>query len=230
MGTKRKLLSLLGKLVFVCRVVQPGRIFIRRLFTASTRVKLLYNRVKLNNESMKDVLWWLAFIKVWNHKSVFFEDHWTSARVLLFSTDASNLGMGAVFNTSWWSVPFNSAHLKFPIAWRELFAIVVACRVWGHLLASRRVLVDCDNLAMVHSVNKGTSKNPHIMALVRDLYFVCSFFSFDLRLRHLAGIHNIGPDLLSRLNLKKFHATFPLADKDPIHVQASYLDYKAKLI
>ena len=107
--------------------------------------------------------------------------------------------MGAVLHSSWWSAPFNAAHLKLPIAWRELLAIVVSCRLWGHTFTTKRVLIQCDNLAMVHSVNKGTSKNPAIMSLVRDLYFVCSHFNFDIRLTHLAGVLNIGPDLLSRL-------------------------------
>jgi hypothetical protein len=136
------------------------------------------------------------------------------------------MGMGAVLHNSWWSAPFNPAHLKLPIAWRELFAIVVSCRVWGHLFTSKRVLVSCNNLAMVHCVNKGTSKNPDIMSLVRDLYFVCTFFAFDLRMKHLAGIHNICPDLLSRLNLKKFHEQFPLASKTPTTVPPAYLKYQ----
>ena len=31
-GTKRELLSLIGKLIFLCRIVVPGRIFLRRLY------------------------------------------------------------------------------------------------------------------------------------------------------------------------------------------------------
>ena len=107
--------------------------------------------------------------------------------------------MGAVYQSHWWSAPFNAAHLKLPIAWRELFAIVVACRVWGHEFASKRIMIECDNLAVVFSVNNGTSKNHDIMALIRDLFFIGSFFSFDVRLIHVAGTLNVGPDLLSRL-------------------------------
>jgi hypothetical protein len=222
-GPKRKLLSLLGKLVFMCRVVQPGRIFVRRLFNASTRVKLLYHHVKLPIEAIKDVNWWLTFIKVWNGTSVFLEDEWVLSSVLTFASDASNLGMGAVYQSHWWSAPFNAAHIKLPIAWRELFAIVVSCRVWGHHFASKRVLIECDNLAIVHSVNNGTSKNHNIMTLIRDLFFIGCFFSFDVRLTHVPGVLNIGPDLLSQLKFSEFHKQFPDAELTPTPVHESYL-------
>jgi hypothetical protein len=222
-GPKRKLLSLLGKLVFLCRMVQPGRIFTRRLFTASAKVKLLYHRVKLSSESMKDIDWWLSFIKIWNGTSVFLEHNWTLSSVLTFAADASNLGMGAVYLNHWWSAPFNSAHLKFPIAWRELFAILVECRTWGHAWTSKHILIECDNLAIVHSMNNGTSKNCDIMSLIQDIFFLGSYFCFDVRLKHLPGLLNIGPDLLSRLKIPEFAATFPAANKDPTPIPATHL-------
>ena len=40
--TKKELLSLIGKLSFICKVVRPGRIFLRRLIDLSTTVKHLY--------------------------------------------------------------------------------------------------------------------------------------------------------------------------------------------
>ena len=147
----------------------------------------------------------------------------TLSSVLTFADDASNAGMGAVYLNNWWSAPFNSAHLKQPIAWRELFAILVACRTWGHAWTTKRVLIECDNSTIVHSMNNGTSKNPNIMSLIRDIFFLGSFYSFDVRLKHLPGLLNIGPDLLSRLRISEFHATFPHADKAPTPVPASFL-------
>jgi hypothetical protein len=143
--------------------------------------------------------------------------------VLSFASDASDSGMGAVYQSHWWSAPFNSAHWKHHIAWRELLAIVVSCRLWGHEFRSKRVLIECDNLAIVYSVNNGTSKNHDIMSLIRDLFFVGSFFSFDVRLKHVAGVLNVGPDLLSRLKIAKFHNKFPDAELAPTTVPESYL-------
>ena len=91
-GSKRKLLSLLGKLVFLCQIIQPGRIFFRRLFSASTKAKCLHHRVKLTRDALEDIHWWLSFVEIWNHKSVFLEDWWTSNVDLQFATDASSMG------------------------------------------------------------------------------------------------------------------------------------------
>jgi hypothetical protein len=224
-GPKRRLLSLLGKLVFVCRIVQPGRIFIRRLFDASTKVRLLYHRVRLTAEAIRDVTWWRTFLLVWNQKSMFFDDHWTTSAVLNLASDASNAGMGAVFGTSWWFLPFDQSHLAFPIAWRELYAVVVACRVWGHSLSAKRIMIECDNIAIVYSVNKGTSKNPKIMSLIRDLFFTCAFFNFDIRLTHVPGLLNVGPDLLSRLKIRQYLREFPQANAFPTPIPKSHLIY-----
>ena len=40
--TKRELLSLIGKLIFISRVVQPGRTFVRRMIDLSKRIKHLH--------------------------------------------------------------------------------------------------------------------------------------------------------------------------------------------
>jgi hypothetical protein len=73
-GTKRALLSLLGKLVFLTRIISPGRIFMRRLLNLSMGVKHLHYKVKLNRDAKEDVVWWLNCIDRWNHKSVFMEE------------------------------------------------------------------------------------------------------------------------------------------------------------
>ena len=40
--TKRELLSLIGQLQHACRVVRPGRTFLRRMITLSTRAKYIF--------------------------------------------------------------------------------------------------------------------------------------------------------------------------------------------
>ena len=46
--SKRELLSLMGKLLFVSRVVRSGRTFVGRLITLSKRVRHLHHKIKLN--------------------------------------------------------------------------------------------------------------------------------------------------------------------------------------
>jgi hypothetical protein len=55
---------------------------------------------------------------------------------------------------------------KFSVTFLELYPIVVAAVLWGHLWTSKRILVLCDNEATVYIVNKGRSKCLYIMRLM----------------------------------------------------------------
>ena len=68
--SKRELLSLIGKLSFICRVVKSGRNFMRRMIDLSKSVKYLHFRIKLNSCFRADLNWWRAFLPYWNGVSM----------------------------------------------------------------------------------------------------------------------------------------------------------------
>jgi hypothetical protein len=70
--TKRKLLSLIGKLAFAARAVPAGRFFIRRLITLSTKAKKLHHHVRLN-DARADITWWLEVLPTWNGTAQFID-------------------------------------------------------------------------------------------------------------------------------------------------------------
>ena len=103
------------------------------------------------------------------------------------------------------------------INWRELFAVVTACRVWGIELSTKKVLLHCDNESVVNIINSGSSKCRDLMCLVRILHTICVQFNFELKLVHIAGVENVGADRLSRLEVSKFFREFPgMYDGDPV--------------
>ena len=53
--TKRELLSLIGSLSFACKVVKPGRMFLRRLIDLSTSVTNLNHHISLSSEARADI-------------------------------------------------------------------------------------------------------------------------------------------------------------------------------
>ena len=59
--TKRDLLSLIGQLAFVCKIVRPGRTFLRRLIDLSTTVKQWHHHIDLNEEARLDIKCWVEF-------------------------------------------------------------------------------------------------------------------------------------------------------------------------
>jgi hypothetical protein len=207
-GTKRALLSLIGKLVFLCRVVQPGRTFLRRLITLSTHTKQLYHKLKLNSLAKADIVWWLECVDIWNKKSVFLDDLWSTSHDLDFYTDASAFGIGGVYRDLCFARQFDAEHSRRSVAWRELYAVVEACRLWGVLLTGRRIMLQCDNESVVSIVNTGTSKCVLIMDLVRQLFHLAVHYNFDIKLVHIPGVDNVAADMLSRGHLDLFNSTF----------------------
>jgi hypothetical protein len=113
-----------------------------------------------------------------------------------------------VFDDEWFSLELNPEEKQMIIAWRELYAIVLACTTWGHKLCGRKLIIHCDNATICDIVNSGTTKNRDIMCLVRVLYYVCVQFNFMLKLEHIAGVLNIAADRLSRLDLGSFREEF----------------------
>jgi hypothetical protein len=67
----------------------------------------------------------------------------------------------------------------------------------------------------VSIVNTGTSRCPLVMNLVRQLFDIAVFNDFDIRLKHIPGMHNIAADRLSRLDVKGFRLLFPDVCEQP---------------
>jgi hypothetical protein len=207
-GSKRQVLSLLGKLVFLSRIIRPGRIFMRRLITMSTRATKLHHQVKLTKGARDDITWWLDCVREWNQRSFFYDDYWLSSIDLELYTDASGKGIGGVFGWHWFMAQLTVEQSTMSIAWRELYAVLVACVTWGKALTTHRLLVHCDNASVVAIVNSGSSRCPKVMNLVRDLFHVAVYHNFDIRLIHVPGVDNTAADLLSRLEEDKFRFMF----------------------
>ena len=152
-------------------------------------------------------------MRQWNFKSVFYELEWSLANDLSFFKDAFDLACGCVLQSSWTYGPFSDDRKKRSIAWRELYALLVACATWGKRLVGKKILVNCDNTAIVESVNKGSCKCPAIMSLIRELFFVAANHNFECKLRYIPSKKNVEADLLSRLKIRQFQKQFPRFDR-----------------
>ena len=221
--TKRDLLSLIGKLAFACKVVPPGRIFLRRLIDLSTTVGPLHHHVTLNHEARADLRWWLRFLPPWSGTSLFLESHWSPAPDMELYTDASNLGYGAYWAGKWFNNTWTTPQAHHTIAWKELFAILVACSTWGALWARKRIVFHCDNAAVVAIWQRGSCRCPHLMALVRHLFFLAANGHYHVGISHIPGVNNCIADHLSRFSMHAFRHAAPQADPEPTPVQVPVL-------
>eukprot|EP00111_Clytia_hemisphaerica_P017124 TCONS_00050701-protein len=226
--TKRDLLSLIGSLSFACKVIKPGRIFLRRLIDLSTTVSKPHYHVSIPKSVRDDLNMWFTFLKSWNGKSFMLSPIVTS-RSLSLSTDASFLGYGSFFQGHWFSLPWPSStaqHKGQPIhiAIRELFAIYAALTCWRRFFSNQQILIFTDNESIVSVWASGTSKDPRIMCIVRALFFLSVDINASFTFQHVAGKDNTFSDLLSRLQVEKFRSICPASDQHPSAIPTSTMD------
>ena len=218
--TKRELLSLIGFLSFACKVVKPGRIFLRRLIDLSTSVVSLNHFIYLNAEARADIQWWQDFFPLWHGVEIIQPPPISSIDLHLF-TDASDLGLGGVFGPHWFSA-------AWPEAWapsaanhinvRELFAVWVAVHLWGDAWANSAVVVHTDNKSVVDVWLTGSCSDARMMAIIRALFFRCAQINLNLLVAHIPGKSNSNADFLSRLQVQAFLNACPEARNVPTPV------------
>ncbi|XP_060583687.1 uncharacterized protein LOC132739884 isoform X1 [Ruditapes philippinarum] len=220
--TLKKMQSLIGSLNFCCRAVIVGRPFIRRLINSICGLNKPHHHIRVKEDICLDLTMWLHFLKQFNGVSVFHDRFWVSNEdVQLFSDSAGgkNLGFGVYFQGHW-------CHAKWPEVWHELgiteditvlelFPILAALYIWGYELKNKKIRFNCDNFAVVHILNKLTSKSEMVMCIVRVLTLRCLKLNILIKASHVPGCQNNICDALSRFQLTRFRELAPNADEIP---------------
>ena len=211
---KRELQSLVGLLHDASIVISPGRTFLRRLIDL---IKSAHHRpgncfLRLNLAARSDILWWHTFIDGWNGLSMMQSSKLQDPDIILTSDASGSWGCGAYFASHWLQYPWSPQTRDYHITIKELLPIVLAAAVWGKYWENKAILCRCDNEAVVHIVNTGTSRDPVAMGLMRCLYFIAAKFNMLLSATHLAGKANSLADALSRNNAALFLSNYPQAN------------------
>jgi hypothetical protein len=129
--TRKELESLLGHLSHAATVVQPGRTFLRSLFSLLHVAKAPHHFIRLDKGSRADLAWWRCFLQRWNGSS-FLPLPTPAAHV---HSDASgNYGCGA-FSTGldWFQIQWPQDWACVDISAKELVPVVLAGAIWGSL-------------------------------------------------------------------------------------------------
>ena len=217
--------SLLGTLNFACRVVSPGRAFLRRLHDLTKNTFNKSHHIRLTKASRLDLQAWNTFLTDFNGQVMCLPTDWTPSTSLKLFTDASAAGYAGVLGSHWIQGLFPSKWKDTNIAVKELLPIVLSVRLWGPSLTNKRIIFFCDNLAIVAVINKQTSKNSSIMALLRSLVVVCLKYNIMFTAKHIPGKRNIIADLLSRSQISSAQEIAPQLDKEPQQIPAEWLPW-----
>ena len=203
----KEIQSLLGKLNFVAACVKPSRIFVSRLLVW---LKVLYKGSQTQHlipiYVKKDLLWWHRFLPLYNGVSMMLTEEWSEPDEI-FSSVSLLQGCGGFWQGKFFHVEFPQSILvqNYHITILEMFAVVLAARLWSKFFKGKRIQVFCDNLAVCSVINTGRSKCTILQACLRELTFLTAMAECEIRAVHLESQSNRIADHLSRWSLDDFH-------------------------
>ena len=128
---------------------------------------------------------------------------------------------GAYWSGNWIQAQWSPDQVDRDIVWKELFAVASPVNTWSYQWPRKKVLVHCDNQAVVDIWKKGTTNCPEVMALIRMLYYVQHNITYiHVLVTHIAGTDNSIADALSRFQVYRFHQLAPGAATNPDSIHA----------
>lgn len=224
--SRKDLESLVGHLNHACKVVRPGRSFLRRildLLHGTQRHPSRSDAIRLNTEFRADLAWWQEFVVTWNGTS-FLTGPAHLPTVEMASDASGSWGCGAWCGNMWFQVQWDHRSQDLPIAVKELLPIVLACAIWGRGWQGHQVLCHCDNQAVVATLRSRSSKHKGLMHLLRCLTFLEAGFGCSLRATYINTKANHLADDLSRNELPSFLSKVPLAHPSPSQLPDNLLN------
>ena len=191
--TKRELQSLLGTLLYIHKCVKPARCFLNRMLetlrSASNPAK-----ISLSNDFHRDLGWFDQFLPKYNGISMY--AHQVSNLVL--ELDACLTGLGGRYGHFVYHLPLPRGFRNLDIVHLEMVNILLAVRLFAKFWAGKRVLVKCDNDAVVKVLSAGKARDPYLGACARNIWYMAALSDIDLQYVHVLGKNNVVADLLSR--------------------------------
>ena len=195
---RREVESLVGKLQFISNVVKPGQLFVSRLL-AELKTMEWGKRYKLSWQCKKDVLWWKSFLPTFQGTGIL----WLLDVPEIdaeFAVDACLKGAGGVRDTEFFRIQFppSLTRQNLDITHYELWAVILAVRLWGPKLTGKIVRIRSDNEAVATIINSGRSRDGRLQSQLRELVWWLVHFQCKVKSVHIFGQKNKLPDLLSR--------------------------------
>ena len=208
--TKRDLQSLLGKLFWVAKVVRNARPFMGRLLSQLRTMSNLKEgkKVKLLDESKKDILWWNNFLDKFNGISMIVNEDpipLSFEQLLddphsLCAGDATPTGGGAWHGREYWcgTLPLLLQDPQVPIHLKEFWVLIVSAKQWGDTWTGKTIVLYCDNDSVVDTIVFKKPRDTALLSLLREFLYVVVTKKFFPVVRKIGTKENIMADHISR--------------------------------
>ena len=135
-----------------------------------------------------------------------------------------NGGEGAYWLPRWFQIQWSPQQSVCSIEVLELIPAVVAAALYGKYWAGKVVQFVIDNHAVVDILERGYSREDHLMHLVRLLVFLASHYNFWFTASHIPGANNTWADAISRNRASVFLGQSPTPVLPPSQVPIPLLD------
>ena len=199
-ATKQQLQRLAGKLNWACRVVFGGRTFLRRVIDQVNSLTNPRAKCQLGKDFHLDISWWANFLGRFNGKRLFLD----TMPIVDVQTDACPVAAGAWFRGDWiysnFQMDAGPSYDSLHINHKETLAIILAAKRWATSWANKHVIVQTDNQAAAHIINKGSTQHPSVMNELRTLFWLSAEYNFRITAEYLPGSENVLADAVSRLH------------------------------
>ena len=191
--------SAIGFIVDLCKGVEYGANHYR--FLEDCKIHALrragkkgYNGLmNLSPEALLELSWWEQNVKVRTKKIRVGEPN------LILSTDASELGWGAVFGSQKAGGRWSSFEAQSHINVLELRAVLLGIRTFFSQENSLEILVKCDNTTAISYINRmGGSKSRECEEVAKEIWDFCETKNFWIVATHIPGVYNVEADFMSR--------------------------------
>ena len=187
--TKHQLQALLGLLLYVHKYVKPARAFLNCML-ALLRSGHANQKIDLTSDFRRDLTWFGKFngFSLYDHRPIDFT----------LELDACLTGLGGRWSKFVYHLPIARGFMNFSIVDLEMLNILLAVRLFQVQWSGRKVLVRCDNEAVVSVLRSGRTHDPYLGACARNIWYVSALADIDLQYVHIRGVDNGVADLRSR--------------------------------
>ena len=105
-----------------------------------------------------------------------------------FELDACLTGLGGRCGNCVYHLPIEKGYMNWTIVHLEMINILLALRLFHNQWTSKKVLIHCDNQAVVTVLNTGKTRDPFLAACARNVWYVTAANDIDARFSHIRGL------------------------------------------
>ena len=243
----KELQELCGYLNFLGKAIFSGRSFTRRMYAKyshcvnTNKGKSLgkfqhkvfalkpHHHIQLDGEFKVDCRVWLQFLQgrvtdIVNRPMIdILGPSLTSVDVGFYSDASGKIGYGCILQDRWCRGDWDPNFIKNEepsIEYLELFALTAGIFTWAHLLKNKRIMLHCDNMAVVNMINNMTSSCKNCMILIRLLVLNNLRFNRRTTAVYILTKNNDLSDALSRGQMLRYRRLAPQMEEFPWEIHA----------